>query len=95
MPDLGQVLTARHALAAAPGGAFRLPYARVDLVPDTRGRPVVLELDLIEPQLYLAFAPSGAERLAKAIAGRAHRSRACTSSVVHSSGLQTSDPAPW
>jgi hypothetical protein len=94
-PDFGQVLTARHALAAVPGGPFRLLYARVDLVADTRGRPVVIELELIEPQLYLAFAPSGAERLAKAIAVRARRPRACTSNVVNPSGLQPSDPTPW
>ena len=74
-PDSRQLLTARQALAAVPGGPFRLLYARVDLVSDARCRPVVLELELIEPQLYLAFAPSGAQRLAKAIAARARLER--------------------
>lgn len=77
-PDLCQVLTARHALAAVPGGPFRLLYARVDLVHDPRGGPVVLEVELIEPQLYLAFAPDGAERLASGIAACARRVRACS-----------------
>jgi hypothetical protein len=76
-PDLCQVLTARHALAAVPGGPFRLLYARVDLVHDPRGGPVVLEVELIEPQLYLAFAPDGAERLASGIAACVRRVRAC------------------
>ena len=74
-PDARQILTARRALAAVPGGRRRLLYARVDLVADARGRPVVLEVELIEPQLHLARAPAGAQRLAKAIAARARSER--------------------
>lgn len=86
-PDLCQVLTARHALATVPGGPFRLLYARVDLVDDKRGHPVVMELELIEPQLYLALAPSGAERLAKAIAVHARRARTSTYNFANPSAL--------
>jgi hypothetical protein len=93
-PDLCQVLTARHALAAVPGGPFRLLYARVDLVADARGRPVVLEVELIEPQLYLAFSPDAAERLAKAIAVRARRVRAHAYNFTNPSAVQPSDPTP-
>jgi hypothetical protein len=42
-------------------------YARVDLIPDDAGEPVLLELELIEPALYLSEAPGAAERLAGAI----------------------------
>ena len=93
-PDLCQVLTARHALAAVPGAPFRLLYARVDLVDDTRGRPVVLELELIEPQLYLASASDGAERLANAIAVRARRLRLRAYNFTNPSAVQPSDPTP-
>lgn len=55
---------ARHVLKAA--GAGRTAYARVDgCVID--GRFVLMELELIEPQLYLALDPRAADRLARAI----------------------------
>ena len=41
----------------------RLPYARVDVVESDVG-PVVIELELIEPSLFLQHAPVGVERLA-------------------------------
>ncbi len=42
-------------------------YARVDLMADGDGRPVLSELELIEPSLYLATSPGAAERFAAAI----------------------------
>jgi hypothetical protein len=42
-------------------------YARVDLLADERGEPVLGELELIEPGLYLGTAPRAAERFARAI----------------------------
>lgn len=42
-------------------------YARVDLLPDDRGEPRVLELEVIEPQLFLREAPETAEKLARAV----------------------------
>jgi hypothetical protein len=42
-------------------------YARVDLVRDDDGTPVLLELEVTEPALYLATAPGAAERFAAAI----------------------------
>ena len=42
-------------------------YARVDMLPDAGGAPVLLELEAIEPALYLATTPGAAERLAAAI----------------------------
>ena len=42
------------ALAAAPAPPV---YARVDMVGDARGRPHIMELELIEPSLFLHHAP--------------------------------------
>lgn len=47
-----------------------LLYARVDLIPDPEGHPVLLELELIEPQLFLREHPEGAPVLARAFARR-------------------------
>ena len=47
-----------------------LLYARVDLIPDDDGNPVILEVELIEPSLFLEHAPGSAERVAKAVAAR-------------------------
>ena len=45
---------------------FDLDYARIDVVRH-EGRLAVLELELIEPILYLALAPGAEERLAAAL----------------------------
>jgi glutathione synthase/RimK-type ligase-like ATP-grasp enzyme len=42
-------------------------YARIDLVHDGAGRPVVLELELTEPSLFLPQAPEAAVALARAV----------------------------
>jgi glutathione synthase/RimK-type ligase-like ATP-grasp enzyme len=42
-------------------------YARIDLVHDPAGRPVVLELELTEPSLFLPQAPEAAGSLARAV----------------------------
>ena len=52
------------ALAAAPFEEFL--YARVDLVHDPE--PLVLELELAEPSLYLLYGEGSADRLAELIA---------------------------
>ena len=47
---------------------FGVPlYARVDVIHGHDGAPALLELEAIEPCLYLATAPGSAERLARAI----------------------------
>ncbi|MFF8483133.1 ATP-grasp domain-containing protein [Streptomyces antibioticus] len=45
------------ALAAVPVAAHELLYARVDLVDDEDGRPQVMELELVEPNLFLFLHP--------------------------------------
>jgi glutathione synthase/RimK-type ligase-like ATP-grasp enzyme len=61
---------AEQVLDALPWPRAELLYARVDLVRDPAGLPVVLELELAEPSLFLACAEQAAERFAQAIAGR-------------------------
>lgn len=45
-------------------------YARVDLVEDLQGHPALIELELIEPNLYLSEHPETAAVLADAVAAR-------------------------
>ncbi|MDH4045365.1 MAG: hypothetical protein OEY20_10130 [Gemmatimonadota bacterium] len=66
-PTPAQLEVAAAALAAVDEP---LLYARVDLVPGPDG-PVVMELELVEPALFLGTAPGAAERLAEAVAARA------------------------
>lgn len=44
-------------------------YARVDVVQSARG-PLLMELELIEPELYFSIVPGSAERMARVIADR-------------------------
>lgn len=62
---------ARAALAPvveAHGDA--LLYGRVDLARDAAGRPMVMELELIEPSLFFAKRPGSAERFVAAVVRR-------------------------
>jgi glutathione synthase/RimK-type ligase-like ATP-grasp enzyme len=63
-PTPAQRAVAEAAIAAAPGP---LLYARVDLVPGPGGEPLLLELELAEPSLFLDQHPSAADTLAAAI----------------------------
>lgn len=44
-------------------------YARVDIVEARRG-PLLMELELIEPELYFLIAPEAANRLADLVVAR-------------------------
>ena len=57
-----------HALVEERFG--RPLYARVDVLRDAAGAPAVLELELIEPSLFLDHAPGSADVLARAVAAR-------------------------
>lgn len=61
-PD--ELAAAEAALAAA--GAPLL-YARVDLVRDAKGRPVLMELEAIEPDLFLGDNPAAQARFAEIV----------------------------
>jgi hypothetical protein len=71
-----QLAVAERTLAAAaevlPSAAKPL-YARVDLVPDSVGAPQLIELELTEPSLFLAYDGDAVDRFADAIALRALR----------------------
>jgi O-ureido-D-serine cyclo-ligase len=62
-----------YALAAAAYAAipFDAPlYARIDMIRDDRGQPVVLELEMTEPSVYMLHAPGSANRFAAALLAR-------------------------
>lgn len=65
-PD--EIAVAEAALAAV---GERLLYARVDVVRDDAGTPLLIELEVTEPQLFLRYAPHAAEALADATVARA------------------------
>ncbi len=62
-----------RALATAALAPLRdeLLYARIDMVRDAAGAPRVMELELVEPSLFLAERPAALARFASAIARRA------------------------
>ena len=63
-PPVGAIELAHAALAAAPATAI---YARVDMVRDNEGELAIIELELIEPALWLQHAPDGGESFAAAL----------------------------
>lgn len=56
--------------SALRGLEHELLYARVDVARDEHGAPLVMELELIEPSLFLAQHPPALARLADALAHR-------------------------
>jgi glutathione synthase/RimK-type ligase-like ATP-grasp enzyme len=83
---------AAHALAAAPHDGERALYARVDgcLV---GGRFTLMELELIEPVLFLGTSAPAADRLAAAIASRvAQRAALTRQTVLPTSSAMSSAP---
>jgi hypothetical protein len=71
VPSAAELAVARRVLAEIPGGSQRLLYARVDLIPGPDGRPLLVELELTEPSLFLEYDPGAVARFAAAIAARA------------------------
>ncbi|MEO6604517.1 MAG: hypothetical protein ABIN55_02765 [Aeromicrobium sp.] len=70
-PSEAQHRVAAQALAAVDdivGAGTQLMYARVDLVTAADGSPLVIELELTEPSLFLPWSNGGADRLVEAIA---------------------------
>ncbi|MFF4452231.1 RimK family alpha-L-glutamate ligase [Streptomyces goshikiensis] len=67
-PDAAELAVARAALTAlaTARAAGPLLYARVDLALDAAGSPVVMELELIEPNLFLTAA-GGVDRFVEAV----------------------------
>ena len=68
------VRTARRLLTEAVDGdveADRFLYARVDLVHDDDGNPLLMELEMVEPSLFFGYADGALERFADAVISRA------------------------
>ena len=63
-PPVGAIELGEAALATAPAPAT---YARVDIVDGNSGGLQIIELELIEPALFLDFAPGSASRFAQAV----------------------------
>ena len=63
-PDPGLIQFSRRAFEAIQQ---RILYGRVDLVTLPNGQPAVMELELIEPSLYLSYDADSAARFADAI----------------------------
>ncbi len=64
VPPHGAVALAQKALAAAPASAL---YARVDMIANAAGALKVMELELIEPALFLHDAPDKGVAFASAV----------------------------
>ncbi|HEX5488475.1 MAG TPA: hypothetical protein VFX04_04935 [Rhodanobacteraceae bacterium] len=69
-PSPDELDVARRALAAIPF-AQPLLYARVDLIHDDEGSPRLLELELVEPSVFVGYADGVAPQFARAILQRA------------------------
>lgn len=65
-PSAAELAVADAALAATPCGPGELLYARVDVVGPV-DQPLLMEVELIEPELFLPFAPGSADALARAV----------------------------
>ena len=65
-PTSAELDVAARAMALAPD---ELVYARVDLI-DVDGQPTLMELELIEPDLFLRTAPGSVDRFAAAVAAQ-------------------------
>jgi glutathione synthase/RimK-type ligase-like ATP-grasp enzyme len=63
-PTADEMAAAEGVLAAA-GEEFL--YARIDLVRDLEDRPALIELELVEPDLFLGFDPHAPRRFADAV----------------------------
>jgi len=64
---------AKQALVAAPAKAT---YARVDIVPDDEGTLRIMELELIEPALFLDHAPDGGAAFTRSVLNLAQKATA-------------------
>ncbi|WP_024304044.1 RimK family alpha-L-glutamate ligase [Pseudogulbenkiania sp. MAI-1] len=66
-PSQEEITFAEAAVAAVP---FDVLYARVDTIRDNDGQLAIMELEMIEPELFFRFHPEAADRLAEGVARR-------------------------
>ena len=67
VPSAEETAFAEAAVRAVP---FDVLYARVDAIRDNSGRLAIMELEMIEPELFFRFAPAAADVLAAGLARR-------------------------
>lgn len=84
-PAADEAAVAERVLRAVPGQGPLL-YARVDLVRDAEGDPMLMEVELVEPQLFFALSPGTTERMAHAVLSRAAEARAGNEGRSRTSG---------
>jgi len=72
-PSVVERTVAERALDALPFDRADLLYARIDLLHATDGQPLVLEVELVEPSLFLRYCDMAAVRFAQAIAAHLPR----------------------
>lgn len=58
---------AEQAVAAVP---FDVLYARVDIIRDNTGKLAIMELEMIEPELFFRYKPEAADKLASGLIRR-------------------------
>ncbi|MCA9300207.1 MAG: hypothetical protein KDA28_14135 [Phycisphaerales bacterium] len=63
-PTDDEIALGEAALAHTPGP---LVYARLDVIDDAHGRPMLSEFEVIEPSLFFPFGPEAARRLVVAL----------------------------
>ena len=66
-PSAEECAFAEAAVRAVP---FDVLYARVDTIRDNAGRLAIMELEMIEPELFFRFAPAAADALAAGLVRR-------------------------
>jgi glutathione synthase/RimK-type ligase-like ATP-grasp enzyme len=71
-PPSGSEALAKAALDAAPAHAT---YARIDMVEGADGGLMIMEMELVEPALFLAEAPEGTDAFVNAVFSAAQRAR--------------------
>ncbi len=66
-PTPDELAVGRDAVAAVERRFGRVPYARVDLLADDDGAPILLEVELVEPSLFFAHDTGAVDRFAAAV----------------------------
>jgi glutathione synthase/RimK-type ligase-like ATP-grasp enzyme len=69
-PSEAELAVAEQTLDSLPWRREQLLYARVDLIDGVDGTPLVVELELTEPSLFLAYGAGAAARLAELVIER-------------------------
>ena len=72
-PTARELVAAERVLDSVPWARNQLLYARVDLISDGDADPILMELELTEPQLYFHDVPTATDRMTAIIEEHARR----------------------